>query len=558
MSIVETKREKEIIASYERVQNICPDIGSALLLQYYFSTEEVSYNGRFGTITKPDDSGNTRVYLVDYNDTGSFEESSEILEIPEGITDIFYNWMGRKYYHAMEVRLPSSVKKIWYRAFSDDSFTNLHKITLNEGLEEIQLEAFADNNCLSELYIPDSVTKISSKAFANCKSLQKIRFPKKLEKIPYMVCTGCISLKKVELPEEFMELEKFAFQGCENLTTISFPSILNDGFVNRLAFQHTAIKNLSHDDLDFFIKDGYCCWKTSPDKAIYYTGKEKDVVIPEWIRIIDYACFQNNQDIQSVTIPNTVTFINEDNQTGAFAGCFNLKTVIFEKGSEITHLPAKCFYQAYQISKIDLPENLVYIGQHAFDANGGESHLKEIEFPSSLRIIGTSAFSHSALEKVTVPENVEYIYLGAFYENKNLKKLEIKAENVFINDGAFRHCDALEEKIIPESTTFGENVFQTTEEEDNIHVREMELREKEYKEMYKKRIDMAKAYLEDMDKEEYELFMKVLKLLSPDLDDTDLGQMRDFNKNIFSRLSHFVTSKEVLALEKADETEIPF
>ncbi len=56
-----------------------------------------------------------------------------------------------------EIEIPSAIEKINYDAFAN---TGLEKVTLNEGLKELDAYAFANNDNLKELTIPKSVKKI--------------------------------------------------------------------------------------------------------------------------------------------------------------------------------------------------------------------------------------------------------------------------------------------------------------------------------------------------------------------------------------------------------------
>ena len=56
-----------------------------------------------------------------------------------------------------EIEIPAAIEKINYNAFA---MSGLEKVTLNEGLKELDAYAFAGNDSLKELAIPKSVKKI--------------------------------------------------------------------------------------------------------------------------------------------------------------------------------------------------------------------------------------------------------------------------------------------------------------------------------------------------------------------------------------------------------------
>ena len=58
-----------------------------------------------------------------------------------------------------EIEIPAAIEKINYNAFAN---TGLEKVTLNEGLQEMDAYAFANIDGLKELAIPKSVKKIKT------------------------------------------------------------------------------------------------------------------------------------------------------------------------------------------------------------------------------------------------------------------------------------------------------------------------------------------------------------------------------------------------------------
>ncbi len=58
-----------------------------------------------------------------------------------------------------EIEIPAAIEKINYNAFAN---TGLEKVTLNEGLQEMDAYAFANIEGLKELAIPKSVKKIKT------------------------------------------------------------------------------------------------------------------------------------------------------------------------------------------------------------------------------------------------------------------------------------------------------------------------------------------------------------------------------------------------------------
>lgn len=116
-----------------------------------------------------------------------------------------------------------------------------------------------------------------------------------------------------------------------------------------------------------------------------YIGEKKEVKIPEevWGRKVTgiYAwCFQES-DIEKVTIPDTVVFID----SMAFEGC-------------------------RELTKVRLSLNLEEIAVGVFEGTG----IRRIIIPASVKTIGKDAFKNSLLEEVIGLKNVENVDRSAF------------------------------------------------------------------------------------------------------------------------------------------------
>ena len=99
-----------------------------------------------------------------------------------------------------------------------------------------------------------------------------------------------------------------------------------------------------------------------------YNGTDTSVVIPNQISgkevtAIGESAFEGNENIISVTIPNTVI----DIKTNAFAQCSNLSTATFEDNSKIDGIWDGVFENT-AIQEFTVPANCRYIGS-AFDMN---------------------------------------------------------------------------------------------------------------------------------------------------------------------------------------------
>ena len=146
------------------------------------------------------------------------------------------------------------------------------------------------------------------------------------------------------------------------------------------------------------------------------------------IEYIGASAFQGCDELESITIPDSVTIIKEC----AFDACYKLKSVKF--GSNIKTIGEFAFSGGWELTSIDIPDSVESIERYAFCyctgltsvtlGNGlksikekafqGTKNLTEIAFPDSLETIGREAFIDTGLMSVTLGRNITDIGELAF------------------------------------------------------------------------------------------------------------------------------------------------
>ena len=96
---------------------------------------------------------------------------------------------------------------------------------LNNGLEEIEVNAFYGCRSLEHIEIPPAIKAIKEGAFCGCSGLTTGILGDGLEKILTWAFKGCVSLVRIEVPPDIKAIREGAFHGCSGLTT----AILNSG-----------------------------------------------------------------------------------------------------------------------------------------------------------------------------------------------------------------------------------------------------------------------------------------------------------------------------------------
>lgn len=184
-------------------------------------------------------------------------------------------------------------------------------------------------------------------------------------------------------------------------------------------------------------------------------GRRKNYRVPSKVAIkgveytidgIYYGAFSENRVIHHLTIPDTITYLDED----AFRAMSNLRSVYIGKGVKILQMwnfgsckklqsltistenprlqvrdglvlskDGKMLYTSlFDRRHYDIPEGVETVNQIAFWYN---QRLESISFPGSLRTIGDNSFSYlPRLRKVVLPEGVEELSTQCFQMCENL------------------------------------------------------------------------------------------------------------------------------------------
>lgn len=83
------------------------------------------------------------------------------------VNDVLYGYIAED----KEVTIPDGVKMISHNVFEGKG---IEKITLPEGLTEIQQYAFATNRHMKEIQLPSSLTTIGMRSFVSCLALEEV------------------------------------------------------------------------------------------------------------------------------------------------------------------------------------------------------------------------------------------------------------------------------------------------------------------------------------------------------------------------------------------------
>ena len=357
------------------------------------------------------------------------------------------------------VTISSGIYAIGEAAFSGCS--NLCRVKLNEGLETIGINAFSNCYSLNDITLPSTIINLATDFTGT--GIKEITVPESrnefydrlnvsvdefspfpshnnnLEKITVKKNNCCIHGNM--LPKSEAVFEGTVFMD----PLVAYVSMITPKLPTRTVFMRGApsvlLPYLSEAKKHYNVEDGGVWYDDSEkDEPIVsgdysyllnrngraiitgYSGNGTEVIIPESIdghrviRIADGA-FMNNTEIESVSVPYTVTSI----ESRAFYGCTSLSSVSLEEG-------------------------LMNIGSYSFS---NCSSLCELEIPESVEDIDEYAFSLTGLINITVPENVTQLKRGTFSSCSSLTEINLHNEIKAIGNACFYRCTALEDFDFP-------------------------------------------------------------------------------------------------------------
>ena len=187
--------------------------------------------------------------------------------------------------------------------------------------------------------------------------------------------------------------------------------------------------------------------------------KLNELDIPEYINGIpvtiikdDFAVGIFGDDITSVVIPDTVTYIGDN----AFSNCSSL--IGIKISDSVTSIGESAFSNCSSLKEVIIPDSVKSIGDNAFY---NCSSLESVELSNNIKeLSGTFTFCEN-LKSVTIPESVRYINC-AFDGCLNLKSLIIpESVEAFIGDFAYCADDF-------SLTIFSDNLYISSTHGDDI------------------------------------------------------------------------------------------
>lgn len=185
------------------------------------------------------------------------------------------------------------------------------------------------------------------------------------------------------------------------------------------------------------------------DKAFYNNKTITSVSIPKSLKTIGYDAFYLASNLRTARIEDLASWCSV-NLVNAMANpirnclpTYGTWGKVYFNGTEVT-------------TTLNIPEGVTKIERSFFGFNS----LTTVNFPSTMKVIGVSAFQSCAnLTTVNIPEGVDTI-ASAFYSCSKLNNVVIPGSVKFIGSSTFTSCTGLTDITLNEGLKgIGDNVF---------------------------------------------------------------------------------------------------
>lgn len=453
----EPDKEKFVSGDYEYE---ITDEGTAAITKYL---------GKDKNVTVPSELDGKKVTWIRL-EVFKDNKTVESVTIPDSVTQVGHQvFMGCS--NLKEVKFPDTLKILGSGVFRD--CTSIKEVTVPDSVEEMGIGMFRGCSSLEKVTLPNY--GVSPFMYAGCKSLTYAPLScdgmheGETAVIPHKVFEGCESLTEVTIPEQVTKIFEGAFKDCVNLEKVvipgdteiidgtedgdypvfhNCPKLTIYGYKGSKAEQYAKdhdipFVELKEPEVETTGEFDYIVYDNGDVAIVKYLKNEKEVIVPTSIN--DYY------------ITKIGSYKADDKIIGAFGGKDVEKVTLPDTVTEIYMV---AFFDCQKLREINLPDSLEKIGGGAFAGTA----LESVTIPGGVATIPDHCFTESPMTELTIKDGVKEIQGTAFWKCANLTEVRIPKTVETVGDYAFANCDGLKDVYFYNpDTKIGDETFEDGE-----------------------------------------------------------------------------------------------
>lgn len=303
---------------------------------------------------------------------------------------------------------------------------------------------------IKEVIIEDGIETIGSKAFEDLYNLTKVTIPETVENIADNSFEGCKKLMEVHW---YLSGNMFDYIPFEDLSPNIFLKweIGDTKKENVIASLNLKTGHLNISGIGNMMSGQYPWYHNTLGTKI------KTVEIIEGITNIGDSIFEGCNNLENITIPESVSYIDYR----AFYGCSILQEIkiyydTWFDDEALVGCPAEIIY-VWNLSENIKAELNTTTGKLIIDGTGAidDYHIFDGGIPNT-----PWREFHNDISSVEINSGISKIGNNTFYNCTNLKNVVISNTVTKIGEQAFKFCESLTEITIPDSVTkIGDGAF---------------------------------------------------------------------------------------------------
>lgn len=330
---------------------------------------------------------------------------------------------------------------------------------------EINNYAFRNNEDVTVVVMPDTITMVENYAFAGCTNLRHVKLSEGLVSSLYgYVFAGCTSLELITLPSKLTMLKTSLFDGCTALREViadaKLAAIAERGFAGCTAmelYDFTAceqVPTITVTTFDSALPSGceirvpaelYYDWVAAEYWSNYLNNIEPPVKLVYRLRsgganyIVDGLADTTDGGLVVIKATHKGKPVSELNEY-AFRGCANITKVIIPEG--LTNIETSVFYSCASLQSVTMPDSVTALASYNFyDCPS----LESVEIGNGVKTITNSCIRNcAAVTTVTIGDGATSISSSAIRNCPALTSVVVGKSVASIGTNVFKECPALE------------------------------------------------------------------------------------------------------------------